>query len=163
MQNPLAAVLSLRALFFLSVLLFSANVFASPGNIKIIARQNAAPLDTAQACAQYSRIANLSTIGGNTTYRTVFIDVSPVGTLFNTALLNQAQRDLPMLTMDAQLNQACGNLTALAIQEAAVNFTKGIVGQFAFTGNHASVINGPMVIGICLACLVIILGPISAL
>lgn len=181
MRNPLNAMLSLRAFLLLSALLFSA-VSATPtsadSRIKIIAsRQDAAavaaaaapamapgtPLNVALACAQYSRIANLSAIGTNSTLRATFLDVSPVGTFFNEALLTQAQNDLPRLTADPALNQACGNLTAVAIQQAAVNFTNGIIGEFAFTGSHTSIVNGPVMVGVTVAAIVILLVPMSAL
>lgn len=175
MRNMLAAVLSLRAFLFLSALLLSSGALASPtaagfrqGTIKIISRQDpgtapGTPLNVAVACAQYSRIANLSAIGSNSTLRATFMDVSPVGTLFNAAMLTQAMSDLPQLTMDPQLNQACGNSTAIAIQEAANNFTNGIIGEFTFTGSHTSIINGPIIAVITIAALIIICGPLSAL
>lgn len=168
MRTPLETVLSLRAFLFLSALLFSANVLASPANIKIVSRQSTglAPgtiLNTALACQQYSRIANLSAIGTNSTLRATFIDVNPSGTLAVAALLNGAQLALPVLTADAALNQACGNLTTIATTEAANNFTRGIVGQFTFTGSHTSVVNGWPVIFSTLAALAIIVGPLTAL
>lgn len=121
------------------------------------------PLNVALACAQYSRVANLTAIAANSTLRATFLDVSPVGTFFNEALLTQAQNALPPLTADAALNAACGNLTAVALAEAAVNFTNGIIGEFRFTGSHTSIVNGPVTLGVTIAALVIILGPISAL
>lgn len=142
------------------------------GTIKIIqSRQDAAaavlpvgtPLNVAVACAQYARIANMSAIGSNSTLRATFMDVSPVGTLFNAAMLSQAVAELPQLTADVALNQACGNLTTVATTEAANNFTRGIVGQFSFTGSHTSIVNGPVIGVITIAGLLIMLGPISAL
>lgn len=179
MPNMLATLLSLRAFLFLSALLFSTGALASPttarfhqGTIKIISRQQqqdagapaaGTPLNVALACAQYGRIANLSAIGTNSTFRATFLDVSPVGTLFNEALLSQAMNDLPQLTMDPQLNQACGNLTTIANTEATNNFTNGIVGEFPFTGSHTSINGGPVVAIITVAALIIICGPLSAL
>ncbi|KAF3765708.1 hypothetical protein M406DRAFT_68128 [Cryphonectria parasitica EP155] len=169
MRIPLAAAATLRVFLLLSAAFFSASVLASPmdpsqGSIKIVSRQTAgSPLFTEQACQQYSRIANLSVIGSNSTMRTTFLDVSPAGTLSNSAMLNEAIKNLPMLTADAKLNEACGNLTTVATTEAANNFTKGIVAQFTFTGNHASIVNGPVVAGVVIMCLVVMLGPISAL
>lgn len=176
-----------RALLLLlfSALLFAAGISATPttahfrqGTIQIISRQDTAaavdaaavgtnapgtPLNVALACAQYSRIANLSAIATNSTFRATFLDVSPVGTLFNEAMLTQAMNDLPRLTMDPQLNQACGNLTAVANAEVATNFTNGIIGQFTFTGSHTSVTTGPIIAIITVAAVLIICGPISAL
>lgn len=174
MQTPLAALLSMRALLFLCTLLFSTSVLASPakpldGAIKIVARQapaSAVPgtvLSTDQACLQYSRIANLSTIGGNSSYRTAFLESSPLGTLSNAAMLNGAIAALPPLTADAALNTACGNLTTIAAEQAAINFTQGIVAQFTFTGNPSSVVNGPIMIVVTILAVIIICGPLTAL
>lgn len=176
MQNPIATTLSTRVMVFLCALLFfSTSVLASPykstpGTIKLIARQAdaAAPavgstLTRDQACQQYSRIANLSAIGTNSSYRTAFLESSPVGTLFNAAMLNGAMANLPPLTADAALNAACGNLTTIATEQAAVNFTQGIVAQFTFTGNPSAIVNGPIMIGVTLFALVVICGPLSAL
>lgn len=175
MQSPITALLSMRALLLLCALLFSTSVLASPakpGAIKIIARQAPAPganptpgdlLNTEQACLQYSRIANLSTIGGNSSYRTAFLESSPQGTLANAAMLNGAIAALPPLTADAQLNSACGNLTTVAAEQAAVNFTQGIVAQFTFTGNPSAVANGPVMIVVTLLAVIVICGPLTAL
>lgn len=168
----MTSLLSMRALLFLLAFLFSSNVLATPtkpGSIKIVARQ-AAPaatpgsvLSTDLACLQYSRIANLSAIGTNSSYRTAFIESSPLGTLQNMAMLNGAMASLPVLTADAALNQACGNLTTIATEQAAINFTQGIVAQFTFTGNPSSVVNGPIMIVVTLVAMVIICGPLTAL
>lgn len=177
MRNPIDVLLSLRAMLFLAALFFSTSALASPtsgtNEIKIVARQApAAPaaspaagtvLSTAEACAQYSRAANLSAIGSNTTIRSAFLEASPVGTMFNSALLNLMQANNKMLMMDAELNQACGNLSAIALQEVGLNFSMGIVGQFTFTENPVSVINGPIIILMTFLCLLIILGPASAM
>lgn len=180
MRNPIDILLSLRAMLFLAALLFSTSALASPApatnelsSLKLASRQVAAAapaaspavgtvLSTAEACAQYSRVANLSAIGTNATIRSAFLEASPVGTMFNAALLNVMQADAMLLMMDVQLNQACGNLSAIALQEVGVNFTQGIVGQFTFTENPVSVVNGPIIIAICSLCLLIILGPASA-
>lgn len=175
MRNPTTMFLSLRVMLLAIALFFSASVIASPAaghegrNIKIVSRQAVAAvpspgdvLSTAQACQQYSMVANLSAIGSNATIRSAFLEASPVGTMFNSAMLNVMQADAMKLSKDVQLNEACGNLTTVALQQVGVNFTMGIVGQFMFTENPVSVINGPIIVAICIACLVIILGPISA-
>lgn len=168
MLRRLAAVPSWRLfLLLLSAVLFSTGALASPaarqpGSIKIISRQ-AATLSQDQACLQYARVANLSAVGTNSTLRTTFLDVSPVGTLYSSAMLNQAMVQLPALTADAQLNQACGNLTTVATTEAANNFTRGIVLQFTFTGNHGSIVNGPIMIFVTLAAVLSVAGTASAL
>lgn len=177
MKNPVATMLSMRVMVFLFALLFSTSVLASPfksapGTIKIVARQAPASatattpgtvLSQDQACQQYSRIANMSVIGTNSSYRTAFLESSPVGTLQNAAMLNGAMLALPPLTADAALNTACGNLTTIATEQAAVNFTQGIVAQFTFTGNPSSVVNGPIMIVVTLVALVVICGPLTAL
>lgn len=90
-------------------------------------------------------IANLSVIGANSTYRAAFLESSPQGTLGNAALLNKAIADNTNLALDTALNQACGNSTAIAITEAANNFTRNIVAQFTFVGNPSAVTVGPII------------------
>lgn len=172
MRTPMATALSLRALLFVIALIFTAGVVASPApehDLKIVSRQVAttntavgSALEPAQACAQYSKVANFSAIGTNATIRSAFLEASPVGTMFNSAMLNVMQANAMNLSKDVQLNQVCGNLTAIALEQVNVNFTMGIVGQFMFTENPVSVINGPIIIAVTVACLIIILGPASA-
>lgn len=165
MQNPLTtAILLLAAL--------SASVFASPmsgsdegRSIKIVERATFTEtiLSTQAACAQYGMIANMSVVGGNSSYRTVFLEKSSTGTLANSAMLNKAITVAPNLTADVELNAQCGNLTAIAIQEAALNFTQGRVAQFTFTGTPGSISAGPVIIVVVLACLLIQVLPLTAL
>lgn len=164
MQSPLStAILLLAAL--------TASVFASPvsgsdeGSIKIVERAQFTEtvLSTQAACLQYSMIANMSVVGGNSSYRTVFLEKSSTGTLANSAMLNKAILVAPNLTADVELNAQCGNLTAIAIQEAALNFTQGKVAQFTFTGTPGSILAGPVIIAVVLACLLIQVFPLTAL
>lgn len=164
MQNPLTtAILLLAAL--------SASVLASPmsgsdeGSIKIVERAQFTEtiLSTQAACIQYGMIANMSVVGGNSSYRTVFLEKSSTGTLANSAMLNKAILVAPNLTADVELNAQCGNLTAIAIQEAALNFTQGKVAQFTFTGTPGSISAGPVIIVVVLACLLIQVLPLTAL
>ncbi|KAK1991569.1 hypothetical protein LX36DRAFT_663191 [Colletotrichum falcatum] len=98
----------------------------------VVVRQAAPAQSTIISCGEYSRIANLSTVGANSTYRASFFAASPNGNQFNAEVLDTAIAKLPSLIMDRALNEACGNLTALAIQEAANNFsTSRTVLQFA--------------------------------
>lgn len=165
MQNPFTTAI------LLLVAVFSASVFASPasgsdaeGSIKVVSRQfTDTILSTQAACLQYSMIANMSVVGGNSSYRTVFLEQSQTGTLANSAMLNKAILVAPNLTADAQLNQACGNLTAIAIAEAATNFTQGKVAQFTFTGTPGSIVSGPIIIVVVLLCLLIQVAPLTAL
>ncbi|CAN8104250.1 unnamed protein product [Discula destructiva] len=180
MRSLMDNLLSLRAILFLAVLFFSTSALASPApnvngasSLKIISRQvqqseavaitPGTQLSTPDACAQYSRVANLSAIGTNSSIRSAFLAASPVGTLFNAAMLNVMQADAVALTKDVQLNEACGNLTTIALEAVGVNFTMGIVGQFTFTGNPTSVVNGPIIVVLTVLCLMILLGPASAM
>lgn len=107
------------------------------------------PLPTTQVvdpCMDYSITANMSTISANSSYRTAFIQKAPVGTIITARMLNAAQLRLPALTADVALNQQCGNLTALALTEAANNFTKGIVAQFTTEGLPVGIKAGPEVL-----------------
>jgi hypothetical protein len=92
------------------------------------------PLAVRQAltteCMDYSMIANYSTIGTNSTYRSAFMQASPLGGDPTTATLDGATKKLPTVKFNKTLNDACGNLTTLAVKEAEVNFTMGIVGGF---------------------------------
>lgn len=105
----------------------------------------------------------MSVIGTNSSYRAAFIESSPIGTLQNMAMLNGAMAALPPLTADAALNTACGNLTTIATEQAAVNFTQGVVAQFTFVGNPSSVVNGPIMIVVTVLAVIIICGPLTAL
>lgn len=82
------------------------------------------------SCLDYSSIANLSTIGLNSTYRAAYLKASPDGTDQAAAILNGAEAQIPPLTANKELNQQCGNLTTIALEEAANNFTRGVVAQF---------------------------------
>ncbi len=78
----------------------------------------------------YSRTANLSTVGANSTYRSAYLLASPEGSDPARAPLDAAELALPAMTMNKTLNTECGNLTTLAFAQAAVNFTEGVVLQF---------------------------------
>lgn len=90
------------------------------------------PLVTRQetSCLQYSTVANLSTIGTNSTFRAAFLQAGPWGTNQAQGILDGATKTLLKLVDDPTVNQQCGNLTALAIQEAPNNFSQGIIGPF---------------------------------
>lgn len=119
----------------------------------LVQRQNN-PLPTSQVgdpCIDYSVTANMSTISANSSYRTAFMQKAPVGTIITARMLNAAQARLPALTADVALNQQCGNLTELALTEAANNFTKGIVAQFTTEGLPVGIKAGPELILIVIA------------
>lgn len=85
---------------------------------------------TVVSCAEYSRIANLTIIGKNSTYRAAFLRSGPFGTDQMSGMVDQAAPLLPPLTLDKTLNQQCGNSTAIALAGAEANFTQGIVADF---------------------------------
>lgn len=102
-------------------------------------RQASTQTTPSVTCLDYGNIANLSTIGLNSTYRAAYLKAAPDGTAHSASLLNNAQKALPPLTANEPLNQECGNLTTIALAEAANNFTQGVVGQYrisAATVNH---------------------------
>lgn len=152
----------LRALLLLA---FSASMLVSAAVIdegrtgRIAIRQTITTagslLTEAQACAQYSRIANLSVIGTNSSYRAAFLESSPDGTLNNAAMMNKAMAAHLTLIFDTELNAVCGNATQIAINEAATNFSRNIVAQFTFVGNPQSIETGPIIGIITVVCLVI--------
>lgn len=122
--------LPLRRLIF-AVSLFQIVVnAASISDVFIKPRQAGTQTGTLVTCLDYSTIANLSTIGLNSTYRAAYLQASPDGTAHSASLLNDAEAKLPPLTKNEALNQQCGNLTTIALSGAAVNFTQGIVAQY---------------------------------
>ncbi|KAF3003688.1 hypothetical protein E8E13_008749 [Curvularia kusanoi] len=140
-------------LLFLSLLHFSAAVpgpKAEPALAPILsARQVSATPSQSELCLDYERTANMSTIGANGTYRTVLLQKSSTGTIYNARMMDAAIKKLPALTADASLNSACGNWTEIALREAATNFTMGIVAQFTTAGLPVGIVAGPMVLAIC--------------
>ena len=101
---------------------------------------------TAPECLNYATIANLSVIGANSSYRAPFLQNSPQGTYTSAAILNNAIAQIPMLMMDVNLNNKCGNLTTVAKFFANDNFTKGIVAQFSGLPPPTGVFPNAMVI-----------------
>lgn len=99
-----------------------------------------------ELCLDYERTANMSTIGANGSYRTVLLQKSNVGTIYNARMLDEAIKKLPTLTADQILNSQCGNWTDIALKGAAVNFTQGIVAQFTTEGLPVGIRAGPEVI-----------------
>ncbi|OLN92240.1 hypothetical protein CCHL11_01333 [Colletotrichum chlorophyti] len=102
-----------------------------PAPAVVVRQTTTTPPSTIVSCDEYSRIANLSTVGLNSTYRATFFEASPHGNQFNAEVLDTAIAKLPSVIMNQALNEACGNLTALAIQEAATNFTQRTVLQLS--------------------------------
>lgn len=81
----------------------------------------------ALVCQEYELVANLSTIGLNSTYRAAFLRSSTLGTDAATSILDTQSPKLPAMMMDANLNQQCGNLSTIAAEGAAANFSAGTV------------------------------------
>ncbi|KAI1462156.1 hypothetical protein F4805DRAFT_412243 [Annulohypoxylon moriforme] len=82
---------------------------------------------TSAICQNYARVANLSTVGLNSTYRAAFLRSSNLGTFDARAILDVESPKLMGMMMDVQLNQQCGNLSQIAIDGAAANLTQGTV------------------------------------
>lgn len=138
-----------NALIFLSLINFSAAVPGpkhSPAQVQV--RQVSATPSQADVCLDYERTANMSTIGANGTYRTVLLQKSSTGTIYNARMMDAAIAKLPKLTADESLNSACGNWTEIALKEAARNFTLGMVAQFTTEGLPVGIRAGPEVMGI---------------
>jgi len=109
------------------------------------ARQVSATPSQADLCLDYERTANMSTVGANGSYRTVLLQKSNVGTIFNARMMDAAIAKLPQLTADRTLNMVCGNWTEIAFREAEANFTQGIVAQFTTKGLPVGIKAGPEV------------------
>jgi hypothetical protein len=81
------------------------------------------------SCDQYASIANLSIVAMNSTFRADFVQASRDGTLQSSAILDNALNQFmsEALMNDTTLNQQCGNLTLVAVNEAPKNFSEGII------------------------------------
>jgi hypothetical protein len=139
MQNSIFTNVVLGLSLFYTAVMAGAGAESAP---LIAVRQFTTTPTTAQ-CLDYSRIANLSTIGSNATLRAAYFKSSPAGTFSDATLLNNAMAKLPPMTNNIALNNACGNLTAVAAVESERNYSRGIVAQFSgITGNPQAVRNG---------------------
>jgi hypothetical protein len=128
----------------LILLLLSLLSLATAANLS--ARQVSATPTPAELCLDYEWTANMSTIGANGSYRTVLLQKSNVGTIYNARMMDAAIRKLPALTADPMLNARCGNKTEIALAEAEKNFTMGIVAQFTTEGLPVGIYAGPEVV-----------------
>jgi hypothetical protein len=140
------------------ILLLSILGFVTASQIpgaKLEVRQVPATPSQAELCIDYEWTANMSTIGANSSYRTVLLQKSNVGTIANARMMDAAIKKLPALTVDPMLNAACGNKTALALSEAEKNFTQGIVAQFTTAGLPVGIEAGPLVvINVAIICVI---------
>ncbi|KAI0815778.1 hypothetical protein GGR55DRAFT_675392 [Xylaria sp. FL0064] len=126
--NPIASLMLVLSLFYVSMASAAVVQFRAP----LAPRQSPAatlaiPASLPVSCADYSRIANLSTIALNSTLRGAFLRSSSLGTFPAAAILDAESPKLMDLEFNVALNQQCGNLTALAIVEAGNNLTAGTV------------------------------------
>jgi hypothetical protein len=148
--------------FSFASLLFTASLFqgvtlgaVTPDNVvQIVERQT----NIQTQCADYSRIANLSTIGSNSTLRASFLQNAPAGTLISAALLNDAIAKLPPLTRDPDLNENCGNLTQLALDESARNFSQGTVAEFTNVDPKPQAIDNGIPVIFCCSMAMLLIG-----
>lgn len=145
LSNLLTPLVLLLSLFHLS----AAVPDPSPSLAQVQVRQVSATPSQADLCLDYERTANMSTIGANGTYRTVLLQKSSTGTIYNARMMDAAIAKLPALTADATLNGACGNWTEIALREAEKNFTLGMVAQFTTEGLPVGILAGPLVLAIC--------------
>lgn len=131
-----------NVLFLLTLL----NLVAADPAANLAVRQTSITPSQQQLCTDYEWTANMSTIGANGTYRTVLLQKSNVGTIYNARMMDAAIKKLPALTADVTLNMACGNKTQIALVEAEKNYTQGIVAQFDLVGLPVGIKAGPVVI-----------------
>jgi hypothetical protein len=130
-------------LLALSILTTLATAFSIP----LYPRQQQPTLATLPDCAHYSTIANLSTVGANATYRSAYLAASPLGSDPARAPLDAAIPLLPALKFNKTLNEECGNLSTIATEAAATNFTQGIVLQFKIGVVNSAVQTGASALG----------------
>ena len=140
-------------LFTLLLLTFSALILAAPEKLQIVGRatlevrQRTGPPAPPAQCIDYEKTANLSVVGTNTSYRSVFMQKSGTGYMYDDKMFMAAQAKLPGLTADKRLNTLCGNKTKAALDGAEFNLTKGIVAQFTTEG--LTPINGGYAVLFC--------------
>lgn len=118
-------------LLLLTVFATATTALYSPINLLSLSRRQQTD---ESACDNYSRIANLTVVGSNATYRGAYLAASPEGGDPARAPLDAAMPQLPALQFDEALNEQCGNLTTIAYEGAEANFTNGIVLQFSING-----------------------------
>lgn len=149
---------SLRALVALCVLaMLQCTLAFSMPSFGLASRQNAgagaaAPVaGTAVTCADYSRVANMSIIGLNSTLRGAFLRSAPYGTDKASSLLDTQSPKLPAYQFNVALNDRCGNLTTTAFQGADANLTNGIVAEFTILDAPGTGVEGITTLVVCIA------------
>lgn len=129
MYNSLFGAITL----FLSLFTLTLATADHAANSKLTVRQEPAQQPLIE-CAAYERIANLSTIGSNSTYRSAFYSRSTTGSMYDNRMFSEAIAALPALTANQQLNEQCGNKTTIAFEGAMSNYSNPdnrIVAQFS--------------------------------
>lgn len=126
---------SLFAPILLILALFHTAVLAGPEQQDVAApllvpRQQAV-FNGAPECLDYARIANISTVGLNSTLRSAYLQSSTTGTLYDKRMFTDASLKLPALTANVTLNALCQNWTAIALVESERNYSQRVVLQFA--------------------------------
>jgi hypothetical protein len=94
-------------------------------------------------CENYSKVANLSTIALNSTYRAAFLRSAPMGTDAASGILDTQSPKLTAMKFDKNLNAQCGNLSTIALTEAANNFTRGVVADLTILDAPGIGVTGP--------------------
>jgi hypothetical protein len=139
-------------------LLFVLSIFQGSVLAELVRVERLQPrqVDTATdpLCQNYAKVANLTTIGLNSTYRAAFLASTSLGTDTATSILDTQTPLLPAMTRDATLNERCGNLTTVALQGAATNLTNGLVLDLAIKAPAGVGVDGLhvpiIVIAICI-------------
>lgn len=152
-----------RLLFVLSI--FYSAVLAGVVHIEPLQVRQVATVDptTDAICQNYAKVANLTTVGLNSTYRAAFLASTSLGTDSATSILDTQTPLLPALTRDADLNTRCGNLTTIAIEGAATNFTNGIVVDLTIKAPAGVGVDGLEVPIIVIACVFVMCGTFISL
>lgn len=114
---------------FLTYLVLVLSLFNITVASAILPRQSPSASTTISSadCTSYARTANVSVVGSNSTLRGAFLRSAPMGTFMAASILDKEIVNLPALQMDSELNGQCGNLTTIAFEAAATNFTQGTV------------------------------------
>ncbi|KAK8058474.1 hypothetical protein PG994_008922 [Apiospora phragmitis] len=113
-------------------------------------------------CDQYAFVANYSAIGANATMRDALANASPHGADIVAHVVDAAMKVADYFAHDTAINGLCGNLSMVAGQEAANNFSNGIVadqvvgGKGLGAGARAGG-GGSLVLVVTLALLVLVL------
>ncbi|KAH7135236.1 hypothetical protein B0J11DRAFT_155527 [Dendryphion nanum] len=126
LNSLLTPALLILSLFHTTVLAGIEQDIAGP---LLVPRQQAV-FNNAPECLDYARIANLSTVGTNSTLRSAYLQSSSTGTLYDKRMFTDAQLKLPALTANATLNAQCQNWTAIALVESDRNYSQRVVLQF---------------------------------